>query len=258
MTESSTSLEKGIKVSGLKKTFPGIEAVRGVDFSVSDGEIVGLLGPNGAGKTTTLRILAGIMRPTEGWATIEGINVSDNPFEAKRRLGFLSGNTALYERLSVRDVLRYFGRLHEMDDDLLTKRIAELTDEFEMNSFLDQRCGTLSSGQKQRANIARALCHNPQVLILDEPTTGLDVVAGHFMIESIPRAKTEGRAVLFSTHIMSEAEILCDRIVLIYEGLVLDHGTLKEITDRASASNLTEVFLRYAANSSNISAKVEK
>ena len=221
----------GIEANGLKKSFMDICAVRGVDFTVGHGEVVGLLGPNGAGKTTILRMLAGILTPTSGWAKIEGFDVASEIFEARRRLGFLSDGTALYARLTVREELRYFGRLHGMSDDSIKKRTERLAEQFEMQAFLDQRCGTLSSGQSQRANIARAFIHDPPVLILDEPTASLDVVAGRFILDSIKQARGAGRAVLFSTHIMSEAEFLCDRIILLYKGRVIDEGSLRPLHD---------------------------
>ncbi len=238
-----------VRTSALSKRYRGAEqdAVDALSFEVHRGTVFGLLGPNGAGKTTTLRMLAGILSPTSGQAVIEGFDVSKSAFEARKRLGFLSGNTALYARLTVREILRYFGRLHGMSDASIAERTGLLADEFEMHSFLDRRCGALSSGQRQRANIARTFCHDPRVLILDEPTAGLDVVAGPFILDSIRRAKKQNRAVLFSTHIMSEAEILCDRIYLLYEGRILDHGTLDEIMEHAGAGNLTEVFLKHTA-----------
>jgi sodium transport system ATP-binding protein len=236
----------GIEARDLAKSFGDFEAVRDLSLTVAHGEVVGLLGPNGAGKTTTLRMLAGILTPSAGEAWIEGNHVAETPFEARRHMGFLTGGTALYARLTVREVLRYFGRLHGLHDDLIARRTEELAREFEMEPFVDQQCGSLSSGQRQRANIARAFLHQPPVLILDEPSAALDVVAGHFIIESIRRAKESGHAVLFSTHIMSEAEVLCDRIVLLHGGRVLDEGTHDAILERASAPNLTEVFLNYA------------
>jgi sodium transport system ATP-binding protein len=236
----------GIEARGLAKTFTGVEAVCGVDLTVRRGEIVGLLGPNGAGKTTTLRMLAGILSPTSGQAWIEGFPITDQPFEARRRLGFLSGDTALYARLVVHEVLRYFGRLHGMEERLIDERIHQLSGELEMDSFIDRPCGNLSSGQRQRANIARAFIHEPPVLILDEPSAALDVVAGHFIIESIRSAAKAGQAVLFSSHIMSEVEYLCDRILLLYDGRILDEGSQEEILQRAGVDTLTEVFLSYA------------
>src|SRR5262249_38288320 len=154
-------------------------------------------GPNGAGKTTILRMLAGILTPSAGSATIDGIDVQADPFSVKRRLGFLSGDTALYHRLTPRELLRYFGDLHEMPRDRIEARIDELLQNLRMSEFADRRCGTLSSGQKQKTNIARAFLHDPPALILDEPTTALDLVTGRFLLEAIGRARRAGKAILF-------------------------------------------------------------
>jgi len=234
---------------GLQKQFTSVTAVDGVSLEVNAGEIVGLLGPNGAGKTTTLRMLTGVLSPTAGKVFIRGWDVREQPLETKRCIGFLSGDTQLYQRLTPCEVLRYFGLLYGLSEEQLTQRIAALLAELEMTSFADRPCRTLSSGQKQRANIARALLHQPDVLMLDEPTAALDVVSGHFIHEAIARERAAGRAVLFSTHIMSEAERLCDRIYLLHEGRIADHGTLQEILTRAGCDNLTDAFLNYARGS---------
>ncbi len=236
-----------LSARSLVKRFGAVQAVREVSLDVAAGEVVGLLGPNGAGKTTTLRMLAGILTPDSGAVHVAGIDIHASPLEAKRRLGFLSGDTQLYQRLSTVEVLRYFGGLYGMDRGRLETRIAQLTDELEMGTFASRPCGTLSSGQKQRANIARAFLHDPDLLILDEPTVALDVVSGQFIVESIRRQRAAGRAVLFSTHIMSEAEYLCDRILLLHEGLIVDSGTLADLLARTGALNLTDAFLHHAA-----------
>ena len=238
----------GIEAHALVKQFPGIDAVRGVDLRVARGEVVGLLGPNGAGKTTTLRMLAGILKPSQGRAAINGFDVATQTFEARGCLGYLSGSTALYARLSVREVLRYFGRLHGMTDGAIAERTEQLADDLDLRPFLDRRCGVLSSGQQQRAKFARAFLHDPPVLILDEPTASLDVVTGNFILESIRQARDNGRAVLLSTHIMSEAEVLCDRIMLLHEGRILNEGTLAEILEQSGEPNLTYAFLSYVQN----------
>jgi sodium transport system ATP-binding protein len=227
----------------LTKQFDSVTAVRDVTLEVHSGEIVGLLGPNGAGKTTVLRMLAGILTPTSGRVIIHGLDMHAHPLEAKQGIGFLSGDTQLYQRLTPREVLRYFGRLYGMAEGALSRRIAHLVVELEMGAFADRLCRTLSSGQKQRANIARAFLHQPGVLLLDEPTASLDVISGRFLTEAIDRERAAGRAVLVSTHIMSEAEYLCDRIYLLHEGRVADHGPLADILCRSASSNLTDAFL---------------
>jgi sodium transport system ATP-binding protein len=236
----------------LTKDFPGVNAVRDVSFEVRPGEVVGLLGPNGAGKTTTLRMLAGILTPDRGRVLVDGLDMAREPLEAKARLGFLSGDTQLYNRLTPREVLRYFGGLFGIADPARGRRVDELVERLDMAAFAERPCGTLSSGQKQRANVARAFLHEPQVLILDEPTTALDVISGQFIVESIRAERAAGRAVLFSTHIMSEAEYLCDRILLIHEGRLIDAGPLAELLAHTGQTNLTDAFLKRIGTSSGI------
>jgi sodium transport system ATP-binding protein len=233
----------------LVKRFEGATAVDGVDLVVRAGEVVGLLGPNGAGKTTTLRMLAGILPPTGGRIHVAGIDLAARPLEAKQRIGFLSGDTQLYQRLTPREVLRYFGRLYLMPEARLSARIEELVRDLEMELFAARPCGTLSAGQKQRANIARAFLHEPDLLILDEPTNALDVVSGRFIVEWIRRERAAGRAILLSTHVMSEAEYLCDRIVLLHEGRVVDQGILAELLERSGQRNLTDAFIHHVERS---------
>jgi sodium transport system ATP-binding protein len=216
----------------LSKRFGDVTAVQELDLVVRPGEVVGLLGPNGAGKTTSLRMLAGILTPTSGRVLVGGIDLSRNALAAKRRVGFLSGDTQLYQRLTPREMLTYFGRLYEVEERRLSARIDRLISQLDMADFASRPCGTLSSGQKQRANIARAF---------------VDVITGQFIVESIRRERSQGRAVLFSTHIMGEAEYLCDRIVLLHRGRVVDEGTLSAILARSGCSNLTDTFLAHAA-----------
>jgi sodium transport system ATP-binding protein len=218
----------------------GPAALRGVSFQVPAGEVFALLGPNGAGKTTLLRTIAGVIRPSRGHAVVDGIRVDVDPLEARRRLGFLSGDTALYARLSVRETLDYFGALHGLAPGARRDAIARVTGELELGAFLDQRVATLSSGQRQRANLARAFISDPPVLVLDEPTVGLDVVSGEFLMQAIARARDRGKAVLFSTHVMSEVEALDARVGLLvrgtlraiggYDALLADFG-VRTMTD---------------------------
>ena len=243
IVESAAPMASALVAEGLVKRFGPVAAVDGVSLSVGPGEIVGLLGPNGAGKTTTLRMLAGILTPDRGRVRVGGLDIHERPLEAKRRIGFLSGDTQLYQRLSTREVLRYFGALYGMAAPHVEARTEQLVRELEMGEFAARPCGTLSSGQKQRANIARAFLHEPDLLILDEPTVALDVISGQFIVESIRRQRDAGRGVLFSTHIMSEAEYLCDRILLIHRGRVIDEGALEDLLSRSGCRNLTDAFL---------------
>jgi sodium transport system ATP-binding protein len=239
-------MHDALVAEGLHKSFGAVQAVRGVSLGVRAGEIVGLLGPNGAGKTTILRMIAGILAPDEGRVFINGADMAERPLEAKRLIGFHSGDTQLYQRLNPREALLYFGRLYGMEEEALNRRIERLIGDLEMRPFVTRPCGSLSSGQKQRANIARAFLHSPGVLILDEPTTALDVISGQFIVETIRQEKAAGRAVLLSTHVMGEAEYLCDRIILLYQGSVVDEGRLPELLERSGCENLTDAFLKHA------------
>ncbi len=233
-----------IEAIQLTKRYDAVVAAEGVTFSVAPGEVVGLLGPNGAGKTTILRMLAGILTPSSGTARVAGFDAHTDGLALKRRLGFLSGDTALYQRLTPREILRYFGRLNDMTDKVIEERTQTLVRELRMEDFADRRCQGLSAGQRQKANIARAFLHNPPALILDEPTTALDIVTGSFLLEAIARARAAGKAVLFSTHIMGEAEYLCDRVLLIHGGRIIDSGTVPELCERSGTKTLTDAFLR--------------
>ena len=236
-----------IRAEALTKAFEDpqrgtVQAVRELDMECRFGEIYGLLGPNGAGKTTTLRMLGTILAPTSGKALVDGVDVAADPLEVRRRIGFLSSSTGLYPRLTARETLDYFGRLHGMDEQTLAVRVDELIDLFAIRSFQDGRCEGLSTGQRQRVSIARAVLHDPPVLVLDEPTTGLDILASSDMIDFIESRRTDGRCVLFSTHILSEAERLCDRIGVISEGRLLAVGTLEELRQRTGEHWLEDVF----------------
>lgn len=237
-----------IEVDGLVKAFPtasGPEklAVNGLSFQVRAGEIYGLLGPNGAGKTTTLRVLSGLIRPTAGRAMVNGADVTVDPLAAKRSIGFLTANTGLYQRLSPRELLPYFGELCGLDPETIRRRTEELIDFLGMREFADLRCGALSTGQKQRTNIARALVADPPVLILDEPTLGLDVLTNRIILDFIRRERDHGKAILLSTHYLDEAESLCNRIGLLHQGRLVAEGDMAALRAQTGRERLTDVFL---------------
>ncbi len=221
-----------------------IEAVKGISFQAYAGEIFGLLGPNGAGKTTTLRMLATILTPTSGTATIGGEDIVSNPDGARRMLGFLSGDTGLYGRLTAREMVEYFAKLYGIDTENASGRANELCQQLDMGDFWNRRCGKLSTGQRQKVNIARTVVHNPPVLILDEPTAGLDVLASRNIVQFIRSAQAQSKCVILSTHDMGEAERLCDRIGIIHNGRIATIGTKSELYNRFNADNLEDVFLK--------------
>jgi sodium transport system ATP-binding protein len=231
-------------LASVSKSFGEVVAVAEVSLSIPEGEIYGLLGPNGAGKTTALRMLAGLLAPTRGEASIAGHAAST--VEAKRRLGYLSGSTGLFGRLTPREVLAYFGRIHDLSLDTIERRISELVPALALASILARRCEALSTGERQRVSIARAVLHDPPVLILDEPTSGLDVLASRFMRDFVRSERARGKAVLFSTHYLAEAELLCDRIGFLHRGRLLCEGTPAEVRSRTGTSTLEEAFLALA------------
>lgn len=237
-----------IRVEGLRKLFPnpdGTEkvAVDGVTFRVESGEIYGLLGPNGAGKTTTLRMISGLLRPSEGRVFIHDEDVTDHPERVKQHIGYLTANTGLYQRLSVVEVLEYFATLYNLERSVARGRIAGLIDMLDMNKFMRLRCGSLSTGQKQRVNIARALIADPPILILDEPTLGLDVLSNRLILNFISSQSQAGKAVLLSTHALDEIETLCRRIGLIHRGRLIAEGNLEHFRQQTGRYKLSEIFL---------------
>ena len=219
-------------------------AVDGVSFSCRSGEIYGLLGANGAGKTTTLRILATILAPTEGTAVVAGYDVAKEPQKVRSSVGFLSTATALYGRLSAREMVEYFGRLHGLGEKALRRRIDELFDRLEMDDFRDRRCDKLSTGMKQKVSIARTLVHDPSVMIFDEPTAGLDVMAARTIVRFIRECRDSGKTVIFSTHVMTEAEKLCDHVGIINGGKLLAEGTIPELRARSGLRDLEDIFVK--------------
>jgi sodium transport system ATP-binding protein len=238
----------GVTAHHLTKRFGTALAVDDLSFEVARGEIYGLLGPNGAGKTTTLRVLAAILTPTSGRAELAGVDVARDPQAARRQLGFLTGSTGLYARLTGRELLRYFGRLHGMAPAAIAERTALLARVLDLEPILDRRCEALSTGQRQRLSVARAVLHDPAVLVLDEPTVGLDVLASRFLRDFVRGERDRGKAVIFSTHYLAEAELLCDRIGLLHRGRLLAEGSPADLRARAGgATSLEEAFLRFVA-----------
>lgn len=238
-----------VKSTGLRKVFSDrkkgvVEAVKDVSFEAYGGEIFGLLGPNGAGKTTSLRMLATILTPTSGTAEINGFDVISNPDDARCSLGFLSGDTGLYARLSAREMISYFGSLYGMENPELSQKVSEVGAKLDMDSFFDRRCAKLSTGQKQKVSISRTVIHDPPVLILDEPTAGLDVLAARNIVNFIRDARDEGKCVILSTHDMGEAERMCDRIAIIHDGMIAAIGEKQELFEQYKADDLEVVFLR--------------
>ena len=238
-----------IQAHNIVKTFPlpdGREkrAVDELAFSVARGEIYGLLGPNGAGKTTTLRILSGLIQPTSGRAVLNGHDVELEPQDVKHCIGFLTSTTGLYQRLSPRELLEYFADLHGLDRALARRRVAQLVDWLQMDDFCELRCGSLSTGQRQRTSIARSLIADPPILIMDEPTLGLDVLTNRLILDFIRKQRTQGKTILLSTHYLDEAEMLCDRIGLLHRGRLIAEGDLESLRARVGRRRLTEIFLR--------------
>lgn len=237
-----------IHTDNLCKTFSDrkrgvIHAVENVTFSCHPGEIFGVLGPNGAGKTTLLRMLATILAPTSGFASVAGFDIRTQAQQVRQNIGFLTGSAALYERLTAREMVTYFGQLFGMEPGALNRRLEELFTELGIHVFADSRCDKLSTGQKQRVSIARAIVHSPPVIFFDEPTSGLDIVAARTVMRFIRRCRDEGRTVVFSTHIMSEVEALCDRIAIIYQGRIAAIGTLDELRRQTGKTAIENVFL---------------
>jgi len=235
-----------VEAQDLVKIFPArkgdVRAVDGVSFSCEAGEIFGLLGPNGAGKTTTLRMLATILTPTSGSAAVAGFDVREQPDTVREQIGFLATETGLYDRFTARETLRFFGKINRLSDQEIDRRSNDLFEMLELTPLADRRVGTFSTGERQKLSLARALIHDPPVLILDEPTFGLDVMAARAVVDAIRMFKEQGRTIILSTHIMRIAEKLCGRIGIVYRGRLHALGTLEELKSRFSAPDLEEAF----------------
>src|SRR5437588_7867669 len=236
-----------IQVENLTKSFRDLRrgqvlAVDHISFEARPGEVFGLLGPNGAGKTTAMRILCTVLRPTEGTARIAGFDVATQATEVRQHIGFLSANTAIYDRMSAWELVEYFGRLYGMEAQQLRERMEKVFTTLQMNSFRDMLGAKMSTGMRQKVSIARAIIHDPPVLIFDEPTAGLDVLVARAVLKSIEQLRELGKCVLFSTHIMREVERLCDRVAIVSRGKVVACETLAELRQRHDQQDLEELF----------------
>jgi len=223
---------------GIKK------AVDGIDLVAHPGRIYGLLGINGAGKTTTLRVLSTILKPTSGTAEIAGFDVVEHPEKVRASIGFMSTSTALYGRLTAQEIIEYFGGLYGLSGERLRTRVSFVMEKLQIGEFADRLCDKLSTGQKQRVSIARTILHDPPVLFFDEPTAGLDVWMSQIVMEFIEEMRAKGKTVIFSTHIMSEVERLCDDVGVIHDGIIMASGSVPELKESTNERSLEKAFLK--------------
>ena len=219
-------------------------ADKNVSFEVHDGEIVGLLGPNGAGKTTLLRIIAGIMKPSEGEILVGEKSYEKDEIEIKKNISFLSGNTKIYKDISSIELLKMCADYYQMDKGTINSRIDEVVKRFDMESFKNQRIGSLSTGQTQRVGVARCVLHNPHYYILDEATSGLDIISSQVILNFIKEEKNKGKCIIYSTHYMEEAENICDRVILLNKGSIIAMGTPSEIENSTNTTNIRDAFFK--------------
>ena len=238
-----------IQVQALTKHYADLRhgrsvALDGISLHARPGQIYGLLGPNGAGKTTALRIISTVLRPTSGSATVNGYDVVTQASQVRRQIGFMSANTAVYDRMTGWEMVEYFGRLHGMAKPLLAERMEHLFERLKMNDLRDLLGSKMSTGMKQRVSVARAIVHDPPVLIFDEATAGLDVLVARALLGTVAELRDRGKCILFSTHIMREAEKLCDRVAIVHRGHILAEGTLEEIREEHHEHDLEELFFQ--------------
>jgi len=238
-----------IHVRDLVKTYPDLHhgqfvALCGISFHAMPGQIYGLLGPNGAGKTTALRILSTVLQPTSGTAHVNGYDVATQPSSVRHQIGFVSANTAVYDRMTSWEMVEFFGKLYGIQDEPLRERMEGVFARLQMNEIRDVLGAKMSTGMKQKVSIARAIVHDPPVLIFDEATAGLDVLVARALLAAVAELRDQGKCILFSTHIMREAERLCDRISILHRGHVLAEGTLEELQDRHDERDLEELFFQ--------------
>lgn len=251
-----------IEAHHLTKTFKDkkrgvVTAASDVSFTCQPGRIYGLLGANGAGKTTTLRILATLLKPTSGTCLVAGHDIATAPEKVRANVGFLAASTALYGRLTAREMITYFGRLNSMTDEAIRTRLKSLADELDMHEFLDRRCDKFSTGMKQKTSIARTLIHDPAVMVFDEPTLGLDVMTARSIVRFVRDCRDRGKTVIYSTHVMSEVEKLCDTIGIIHAGRLVAEGTLAGLRTRFGETDMEEVFVKAVGGEAALAAALK-
>jgi sodium transport system ATP-binding protein len=241
-----------LEVKNLTKKFKDVTVVDNLSFQVKEGEIVGLLGENGAGKTTTLRVISTMLKITSGDVTVNGINAASEGNKVRGEIGILfGGDVGLYDRLSARENIKYFANLFGMNDDVANRRIDNLASEFGMIEYINKRVGKFSRGMKQKVSIARSIVHNPSIMLFDEPCTGLDVRATRIIHDFIRRCQNENKVILFSSHSMAEVEKLCDRVIIIHKGKLLENATIKELKEKYNNEDLEDVFFSLIGGDSN-------
>jgi sodium transport system ATP-binding protein len=236
-----------IESRGLTKTYDDLRrgafvALDRLSFQAHAGEVFGLLGPNGAGKTTALRILSTVLQPTEGTAKINGFDCATQPEQVRHHIGFMSANTAVYDRMTAWEMVEYFGRLYGMQETQLRERMENLFDRLQMQDIRDLLGAKMSTGMKQKVSIARAIVHDPPVLIFDEATSGLDVLVARALLDTVAELRDMGKCIVFSTHIMREAERLCDRVAIMHQGRILAEGTQQELREKYGEQDLEDLF----------------
>ena len=236
-----------VEADTLTKAYPDLQtgqfvALDAVSFHVGAGEIFGLLGPNGAGKTTALRILSTVLKPTSGFAKVNGFDVSTHPYEVRHSIGFVSSNTAIYDRMTAWEMVEYFGKLYGIAPERLDERMHTVFDQLQMNEIKDVAGARMSTGMRQKVSIARAIVHDPPVLVFDEASLGLDVLVARALLDIISSLRDAGKCIIFSTHIMREVERLCDRVGILYRGRMLATGTLAELAEEYGQEDFEELF----------------
>ncbi len=236
-----------IHVRQLTKSYKDIQsgqftALDGISFDAMPGQIYGLLGPNGAGKTTALRILSTVLKPTDGTAIVNGFNVMEQPDQVRRQIGFVSTNTAIYDRMTAWELVQYFGQLYGMPLDKLHVQMEAIFERFQMNEIRDVLCSKMSTGMKQKVSIVRAMIHNPPVLIFDEATSGLDILVAREVLRTVEQLRDHGKCIIFSSHIMSEVQRLCDRVAIMNRGKILAEGTIEELAEKYDEDDVEELF----------------